>query len=137
MGGGHHHHDHHHLEIAPDDKKVGWFGLVILGVSGGIVPCWDAILMLGFAISAHRVWLALPLLLAFSAGLAGVLVAIGLGVVYLKGYADSRMSESRHDPAAAARQRRSGYAHGARSLLREHSRQPARAPAAEHRVSGV
>jgi nickel/cobalt transporter (NicO) family protein len=99
VGGGHHH-GHHHSHshepaLPPDNKKVGWLSLVILGISGGIVPCWDAILMLGFAISAQRVWLALPLLLAFSAGLAGVLVVIGLGVVYLKGFADSRMSESR------------------------------------------
>ena len=97
VGGGHHHHHNHSQEPIPlpDNKKVGWLSLVILGISGGIVPCWDAILMLGFAISAQRVWLALPLLLAFSAGLAGVLVVIGLGVVYLKGFADSRMSESR------------------------------------------
>lgn len=95
-GGHHHHHDHHqHPASTPDQASVGWLGLVILGISGGIVPCWDAILMLGFAISAQRLWLALPLLLAFSAGLAGVLVVIGLGVVYLKGFADSRMSESR------------------------------------------
>ena len=98
VGGGHHHH-HHHQSPEPvtpaDNNKVGWLSLIILGISGGIVPCWDAILMLGFAISAQRVWLALPLLLAFSAGLAGVLVVIGLGVVYLKGFADSRMSESR------------------------------------------
>ena len=71
VGGGHHHHDHHHSKGQPDralsDQTVGLLSLVILGVSGGIVPCWDAILMLGFAISAQRVWLALPLLLAFSA----------------------------------------------------------------------
>ena len=65
VGGGHHH--PHEPAKMTDDKKVGWFGLVILGISGGIVPCWDAILeVLGFAISAQRVWLALPLLLAFS-----------------------------------------------------------------------
>jgi ABC-type nickel/cobalt efflux system permease component RcnA len=69
--------------------------LVVLGVSGGIVPCWDAILMLGFAISAQRLWLGIPLLLAFSAGLAGVLIVIGIGVVYVKNFASSRWSETR------------------------------------------
>jgi ABC-type nickel/cobalt efflux system permease component RcnA len=110
-GHGHHHHHHHghsHHPGEPDhwhdehghshplpatDKRVSWWGLTILGISGGIVPCWDAILMLGFAISAQRLWLALPLLLAFSAGLASVLIAIGIGVVYVKGFASSRLGE--------------------------------------------
>jgi nickel/cobalt exporter len=85
IGGGHHHH--------ADQMSTG--GLIVLGISGGIVPCWDAIAMLGFAISAQRLWLALPLLLAFSAGLAGVLVAIGLAVVYLKGFSGSRWGQGR------------------------------------------
>ena len=38
---------------------------------------------------------ALPLLLAFSAGLASVLIAIGLAVVYAKGMAGARWSDSR------------------------------------------
>jgi nickel/cobalt exporter len=69
---------------------VGWWGLIVLGVSGGIVPCWDAIIMLGFAISAQRLWLGVPLLLAFSAGLASVLIVIGMAVVFVKGFASSR-----------------------------------------------
>jgi ABC-type nickel/cobalt efflux system permease component RcnA len=77
------------------EPPAGWGRLVMLGVSGGIVPCWDAVLLLMFAISAQMLWLALPLLLAFSAGLAGVLVAIGLAVVYAKGVAGARWSESR------------------------------------------
>ena len=56
----------------------------IMGVSGGIVPCWDAIAMLGLAISAGRMWLGLPMLLAFSAGLATVLVLLGVAVVGAK-----------------------------------------------------
>src|SRR5262249_19033555 len=66
FGGGHHHHHHgqHHSDHYHDEHghvhplpavggPVGWWGLVVLGVSGGIIPCWDAILMLGFAISAQ------------------------------------------------------------------------------------
>ncbi len=114
IGGGHHHHhghdhahDHDHDHPHPHDhvhephthgvatapavslspQKVGWWRLIVLGVSGGIVPCWDAIAMLALAISAGRLWLGLPLLLAFSAGLAGVLVAIGVGVVYARNFA--------------------------------------------------
>jgi ABC-type nickel/cobalt efflux system permease component RcnA len=102
-GPGHHHghpHDHSHADHYHDKQghvhplraasdAGGWWGLIILGVSGGIIPCWDAILMLGFAISAQRLWIGLPLLLAFSAGLAGVLILIGIGVVYLKSFASS------------------------------------------------
>ena len=92
----HYHDEHGHVHVLPAGKqRLGGWGLVVLGVSGGIVPCWDAIVMLGFAISAQRLWLALPLLLAFSAGLAGVLVLIGIGVVYAKGFASNRWGESR------------------------------------------
>jgi ABC-type nickel/cobalt efflux system permease component RcnA len=75
--------------------SAGWGRLVLLGISGGIVPCWDAIAMLGFAIAAQRLWLGLPLLLAFSAGLAAVLVLIGIAVVYAQGRIGARWSDSR------------------------------------------
>jgi ABC-type nickel/cobalt efflux system permease component RcnA len=90
----HHHHDHVHLPRAAQ-QAVSWWGLIVLGISGGIVPCWDAIIMLGFAISAQRLWLGVPLLLAFSAGLASVLILIGIGVVYFKGFASSRWGQGR------------------------------------------
>jgi ABC-type nickel/cobalt efflux system permease component RcnA len=75
--------------------RSGWWRVIQLGVGGGIVPCWDAVLLLGFAIATQRLALALPLLLAFSAGLAVVLVAIGIGVVYAHGAGGARWSESR------------------------------------------
>jgi ABC-type nickel/cobalt efflux system permease component RcnA len=89
IGGGHHHHHHH-----GPAQAAGWWGLVVLGVSGGLVPCWDAILMLVFAISAHQLALALPLLLAFSAGLAGVLVLLGISVVLARNAAVARWGAS-------------------------------------------
>jgi len=79
------------LDPQPTSTVGGWWGLIALGVSGGIVPCYDAIIMLIFAVSARRLWLALPLLLAFSAGLAGVLIVIGILVVQLKGLATARL----------------------------------------------
>jgi nickel/cobalt exporter len=81
--------------LTPFPAPVSWWGLVILGVSGGIVPCWDAILMLLVAVSTNLLWLALPMLLAFSAGLAGVLIAIGILVVRVKGFAGSHWGQSR------------------------------------------
>jgi nickel/cobalt exporter len=55
--------------------------LLLLGISGGIVPCPSALVVLLSAISLHRVGLGLLLILAFSAGLAMVLVLIGLMMV--------------------------------------------------------
>jgi ABC-type nickel/cobalt efflux system permease component RcnA len=102
--GGHHHHDHHgyidhnqenHEHAHPLSNGPGWWGVMVLGFSGGAVPCFDAIVLFLFAISTQNVSLGLPLLLAFSAGLAAVLVLIGLAVVYLKGRAASNWGENR------------------------------------------
>jgi nickel/cobalt exporter len=112
QGHHHHHHDHHHghessaADHYHDDQghvhyqpvgsqSVGWWRLIVLGISGGIIPCWDAILMLIVAVSTNLLWLALPMLLAFSTGLAGVLVLIGILVVRMKGFAGSRWGQSR------------------------------------------
>lgn len=80
--------DHTHYEADPGMPK--WRQLIALGISGGLVPCWDALGMLLFAIAAQRLWLALPLLLAFSAGLAGVLVAVGIAVVRARAMLQAR-----------------------------------------------
>lgn len=97
IGGGHSHNhgEHGHSHAPPTGDGVGWLSLIVLGVSGGIVPCFDAIVMLLWAIASQRLALALPLLLAFSAGLAAVLVAIGIAVVQLRGFAQSRFGEGR------------------------------------------
>jgi nickel/cobalt exporter len=100
IGGGHHHHHHAPVAHAPGSPliahapgspdRVRVWDLIMLGISGGIVPCWDAIALLAMAIGTQRVWLGLPLLLAFSAGLAGVLVLVGVLVVKVKGFGSSR-----------------------------------------------
>jgi ABC-type nickel/cobalt efflux system permease component RcnA len=94
LGGGHHHHHHHGHDHTHgpggEVRPVRWWGLVVLGVSGGIVPCWDAIAMLCVAVSAQRLWLGLPLLLAFSAGLAAVLIVLGVSVVHARNWAGAR-----------------------------------------------
>jgi ABC-type nickel/cobalt efflux system permease component RcnA len=100
----HHVHDHGHAGHCHDEQghihlkeaqRVSWWGLVFLGISGGIVPCWDAILMLLLAVSTNLLGLALPMLLAFSAGLAAVLIVIGIMVVRVKGFAGSHWGQSR------------------------------------------
>ena len=53
-------------------------GLVGLGVAGGLVPCWDAIALIVLAEALGRLALGMALLLAFSLGMASVLVGVGL-----------------------------------------------------------
>jgi ABC-type nickel/cobalt efflux system permease component RcnA len=55
--------------------------LLALGVSGGILPCPSALVVLLSAIALHRIGLGLVLIVAFSAGLASVLSGIGILVV--------------------------------------------------------
>jgi nickel/cobalt exporter len=103
-GHGHyHHHGHHdhthdepgHVHALPEAQPVNVWGLIVLGINGGIVPCWDAIVVLLLAVSTNRLWLALPMLLAFSAGLAAVLILVGIIVVRAKHLADPRWNGSR------------------------------------------
>lgn len=78
-GASHHHNPDGSISINTPD--AGWKGIVILGFAGGIIPCWDAVAMLVFALSAGLAVIAVPLLLAFSTGMAGVLVLVGIAVV--------------------------------------------------------
>jgi ABC-type nickel/cobalt efflux system permease component RcnA len=96
----HHHHDHdhhHHHGPPPESAKStgGWVRLVLMGLGGGLIPCWDAVLLLIAATSLNRVGFAVPLLIAFSAGLGAVLVALGVGVVYAHRAGATRFKESR------------------------------------------
>ena len=96
---GGHEHAHSHAEghghVHGDLGQGGTLRLILLGVSGGIIPCWDAVILLGIAISTQQMWLGVPLLLAFSAGLASVLIAIGIAVVYAQRFGAGRWRERR------------------------------------------
>jgi nickel/cobalt exporter len=76
---GHEHQHHHHVE-----GEVTMANLIALGASGGLVPCPSALVLLLSAIALGRVGLGLLLLVAFSLGLAVVLMAIGALVLYAK-----------------------------------------------------
>ena len=68
----------------PPPERTGFWGLLSLGISGGIVPCVDALIGLLFAISLNKLVWGLIILCAFSLGLAAVLVAIGILMVMAK-----------------------------------------------------
>ena len=81
--------------------------LIALGASGGLVPCESALVLLLSAIALGRVGLGLMLLTAFSLGLAVVLVAIGILVLYARhllpeGARNGKSSVLRWAPVASA-----------------------------------
>jgi ABC-type nickel/cobalt efflux system permease component RcnA len=84
-GSGHDHshagHSHHHHEPS---REVSRRELLALGISGGIVPCPAALVVLLSAVSMQRIGFGLLLIVAFSVGLAAVLIAIGLLMVYAR-----------------------------------------------------
>jgi nickel/cobalt exporter len=77
-----------------DPSKAGGVSLrelVVLGLTGGIVPCPAALVVLLSAFSLHRIGFGLFLITAFSLGLAAVLVVVGLTMVYTKRFMSSRV----------------------------------------------
>jgi ABC-type nickel/cobalt efflux system permease component RcnA len=97
----HHHHDHaglsdeqharlHAAEI--DQVFVEWDGrrrvsfrqLLTLGVSGGIAPCPDALAILLLAAGIGQAAFGMVAIVAFSVGLALVLVAFGIAIALLR-----------------------------------------------------
>jgi ABC-type nickel/cobalt efflux system permease component RcnA len=61
--------------------KAGRGSLLSLGISGGLVPCPEALAVLLISFTINRLALGLVILLAFSLGLAAVLIAIGVAMV--------------------------------------------------------
>jgi nickel/cobalt transporter (NicO) family protein len=74
-----HDHPHHHHDHAPPQVSRGQ--LLSLGISGGLVPCPEAMVVLLMAVSLHKLALGLILLVSFSLGLAAVLIGIGIAMI--------------------------------------------------------
>jgi ABC-type nickel/cobalt efflux system permease component RcnA len=89
---------HSHGGLPLDRQKPGRRTLFALGVSGGLVPCPGALVLLLGAVAVGRIGLGLALVAAFSLGLATVLTAVGL--LFLKG---ARFLENAPAFAVAAR----------------------------------
>lgn len=93
----HHHHEHEHphgafthdhgdgrVHTHVPEGEVTMGSLIALGASGGLVPCPSALVLLLSSVALGRISLGLTLLVAFSAGLAVVLMGIGMVVLYAK-----------------------------------------------------
>jgi nickel/cobalt transporter (NicO) family protein len=76
-----HPHDHAHPHEHHPPERITARGLVAMGASAGLIPCPSALVVLLGAVAQHQVALGLVLIVAFSAGLAATLVALGLVVV--------------------------------------------------------
>ena len=79
---GHHyhpepHHQHHH----DDQPREDWSSILAIGISGGLVPCPSALVLLLSAIALHQIAYGLVLIGGFSLGLASVLTTLGLAAV--------------------------------------------------------
>lgn len=72
----------------PDEITPG--SLIALGASGGLVPCPAALILLLTCISLGRPGFGMLLLLSFSLGLALVLMATGMAVLYAKNLVPER-----------------------------------------------
>ena len=72
----HRRHHHHHHEHGLSRRS-----LLSVGISGGLLPCPSALVVLLAAISLHRVGFGLLLIVAFSVGLAMTITGIGLAAV--------------------------------------------------------
>jgi nickel/cobalt exporter len=75
----------------PIERALSLRELCVLGITGGIVPCPAALVVLLSAFSLHRISFGLFLIAAFSVGLASVLVIVGLTMVYAKRLISSRV----------------------------------------------
>jgi ABC-type nickel/cobalt efflux system permease component RcnA len=81
-------HAHPHGDRGASDAApaaaISLKSLFALGVTGGIVPCPAALVVLLGALAIHRIAFGLFLIVAFSAGLAAVLIALGLAMVFAR-----------------------------------------------------
>lgn len=102
----HSHGGREHTHAVPEGGRVTWRGLLALGISGGLLPCPSALVVMLSAIAMHRVGYGLILVLAFSLGLAFTLTSIGLMFVYAGRLMKERVKASerllRWLPAASA-----------------------------------
>ena len=79
----------------PPVDAVSWRNLLALGISGGLVPCPSAMVLLLAAVALNKTAYGLVLVVAFSVGLAATLTMVGLAFLY----ACNRFSQ----PAAGSR----------------------------------
>lgn len=79
-GDTHHTHKHHHNHVKIHSKK----DLLLVGVSGGILPCIDAFAILALSVSAGKILIGIFLVVVFSLGLASTITLLGFLLIHGK-----------------------------------------------------
>lgn len=102
-----HRHDHGSRQEdpapGPADAPLSHRGLIALAFSGGILPSPSALVVLLASVSLGRTALGLTLIAAFSLGLAGALIGVGVLSLKARDVAERRLaSGARFLPAASA-----------------------------------
>jgi len=82
---------HSHLPPGADGRKISWSALLALGISGGLIPCPSALVVLLGSIALGRVGFGLALVVAFSLGLAATLTGLGLVFLYAGRFLERRV----------------------------------------------
>jgi ABC-type nickel/cobalt efflux system permease component RcnA len=90
----HSRHTHTHSPL-DESGRMTMRSLLALGISGGLIPCPTALVVLLSAIALGRVGFGLTLIVAFSAGLAAVLMVVGLLFVHGRRLFDRLPTENR------------------------------------------
>lgn len=75
---------HSHLPPGASGEKVTWRSLLTLGISGGLVPCPSAMVLLLAAVALNKTAYGMLLVVAFSVGLAITLTLVGLAFLYAR-----------------------------------------------------
>jgi ABC-type nickel/cobalt efflux system permease component RcnA len=78
------HHYSSRGEISIPENKLSWGRVISLGVTGGIIPCPDALAVLLVAIAAGRLTLGMGIIFLFSLGLTIALILVGIAIVLTK-----------------------------------------------------
>jgi ABC-type nickel/cobalt efflux system permease component RcnA len=73
-----------HSHVPPAGRTLSWRGLFALGLAGGLIPSTSALLILLLSIEANRPLFGLVLVVAFGLGMAAVMTAVGLVLVYAR-----------------------------------------------------
>ncbi len=76
-----------HTHLPP--KTISWRSLLALGISGGLLPCPSALVLMLSAISLNRIGYGLLLTVVFSFGLAATLTSVGLAFLYVGKFFDN------------------------------------------------
>lgn len=75
---------HSHLPPGAAGEKITWRSLLTLGISGGLVPCPSAMVLLLAAVALNKTAYGMLLVMAFSVGLAMTLTVVGLAFLYAR-----------------------------------------------------